>query len=325
MIRRRSACLGCGVVASLWSRKSHPQGYGSSETLGPFTAPELARARAVFRSNVVGAFGDMMGRLPPDRRAAVRDVVIEVPDEAPYGGNFVLQVYFEFDKRRVVLPIRTIIWLGELSGLMAHLHWQKCTSALSLCMLYAGMLQSNRSATTRPPGPLVAFGLSDAIYNDQRVKELAGKILNSTVYFLLAHELGHAWHRHSGGRAGRQSQNQEREADVFAIELLEALKVYPLGLSLMFSVAAMMEGEQNTHPASGSRVYALADSLDRRAAAFVPPQQDAQTLIARFRADAAQLKAAVSIIDDGSLRGSLLAHGRGVSFSELPNAMARLC
>lgn len=329
MRNRRAFCAGFGTLALLgWSppRFAHAAAGGSAgwpEALGPFTAAELTQARGVYEDGVRGMFTqDIIGRLPPSRRAGIGEVRLEIPDAAPMAPGSPLQVYATTD-RAIVLPIRTILWLDQYSGLTAHL--QHCAQGFGLCLICAGMTGMRRGPD-RPPGPLAAYGLTDDIYTDKRVLEVNQKILASTVCFLLAHELGHIALNHRASADTAHSQQQERDADAYALDIMAYLGVFPLGLAVFFGAAAMMENGQTSHPLSGSRVIAIAETMQARPRAFLDRDQpDADAHVAQVTALARQLRAAAPIIDDRDQRARILQIAAGLTFDQLPRLRASFC
>ncbi len=328
MSNRRFFCAGLGSLALFgWAPAGLAQAGADRSTgwpdrLGPFTAAELTRARGVYEAGVRGMFTqDILGRLAPSQRARIGEARLEIPDAAPISPGSPLQVYATTD-RIIVLPIRTVLWLDQYAGLTAYL--QPCAQGLGLCLIYAGMLGVDYGA--RPPGPLAAYGLTDAIYADPRVLDENQKILASTVCFLLAHELGHIALNHRAVGDAVDSQRQEREADAFALDIMAELGVFPLGLAVFFGAAAMMENGQTSHPLSGGRVVAIAENLEGRPRAFLDRDQpDADAHAAHVVAVAEQLRAAAPIVDDRDQRARLMQIAAGLSFGELPRLKASLC
>jgi hypothetical protein len=80
------------------------------------------------------------------------------------------------------------------------------------------------------PPPLVAFDIDkETALADPFVEDVSTKILDSTVNYLLAHEVGHVMLGHEGGLTGGASQEQEIAADRFALDFFTAVGTPPLG------------------------------------------------------------------------------------------------
>ena len=71
--------------------------------------------------------------------------------------------------------------------------------------------------------PLAALGIPDEALNDREVEDLFQKLYGDTMVFIMAHELGHLFHKHSANVSMERSRQQESEADAFAVELMARL------------------------------------------------------------------------------------------------------
>ena len=259
MIGRRAVLGGCGGLILLAAFGAHAQ----EPRLGPYTGNELEAVRGEYEPYLQGVFAkDLLARLPPTMRAPLGEVRLDIPAEMPAGPGsdpaFVLSVGTAPAARQVFLPLRTAVWLEEYFALAAHLERRKCPDRLTISLMYDAMLVRGGRDGARPPGPLQAFGLDNGVYDDRFVKDVSNKLYAGTIFFLLAHELGHIARGHAGGATGIHSQMQEREADAYALDAMATVGIEPLGLAYFFTAAAMMEGGQTTHPLSGSRVEAAA-------------------------------------------------------------------
>jgi hypothetical protein len=327
MIGRRTLLGGCGELiafAAMQARAQQPR-------LGPFAKEALEAVRGTYEPYIRGMLaGDLLARLPPAMRGPLGVVRLDIPAEMPtaFGSDpaFVLNVASVPAARQVILPLRTAVWLEEYFALMAYLERRKCQDRLTIALLYDAKLATGGRDGVRPPGPLAAFGLDDSVYNDAFVKDLSNKLHASTVFFLLAHELGHIARGHVGGASGIHSQMQEREADAYALDAMATVGLEPLGLAYFFTAAAMMEGGQTTHPLSGSRVEAAALALEARPRAFVDrgePNPDAW--VPRLLENARNLRATMPLIDDAAQRAGMLGLAGKISFADLRSMHEKLC
>jgi predicted Zn-dependent protease len=108
---------------------------------------------------------------------------------------------------------------------------------------------------------------------------LATALRNHAWAFLMAHELAHVLHRHPGNRvAPVVSQANEREADAFAMEMMERTGTIPIGAILYFQATAAVymsradlptdtayarwQREGATHPVNSQRLAAIARRLE---------------------------------------------------------------
>ncbi len=283
--------------------------------LMPFAPEELRAHAARFGPPVQAMFReDLVARLPPPWPARAAGVTLAMP-AGEEGELPPLFFAAEPATRRIILPARSLLFLDEFCGLYAWLERRRCGEHWA--RRYAVMLHAAPADGRRPPGPLAAFGLDERIYQDAFVRNVSRRLLSTTVFFMLAHELGHVVLGHREAR-GLASQAQEREADAFAMQAMAAVREFPGGLAVFFAVAALLEGEQSTHPLSGSRVNAIAAQMRARPAAFVPldapdPRRDAQ----RTEAMAGELEIVGGVIDRPGHREMLLDWARRTDWAGL--------
>lgn len=333
MIRRRAFLLGYRGLAliALIPLLAAVDAHAQQPRLGPYTRDELGAVRGEYEPYLRDLFAnDLLARLPPTMRAPLGEVRLDIPVEMPAGLGtdpaFVLNVGTVPAARQVFLPLRTAVWLEEYFALAAHLEQRKCPDRLAISLLYSAMLMRNADSRPRPPGPLAAFGLDDSVYKDAKVKSQSNKLYAGTMFFLLAHELGHIARGHAGGATGIHSQTQEREADAYALDAMAAIGYEPLGLAFFFTAAAMMEGGQSTHPLSGSRMDAAARAVEARPRAFVDRgEPDPDAWVPRLLDLARQIRAAIPLADDPQQRASLAGTASRLDFATLRSMHEKLC
>jgi len=326
MIGRGSLFGGCCGLVLLAALPA-----GAEPRLGPYSTTELEAVRGQYEPVLQGMFGqDLVARLPPTMRAPLGQVKLNIPAEMPAGPGidpaFVLNVGAVPAARQIYLPLRTAVWLDEYFGLAAHLEQRKCPDRLTISLIYDAMLTRSGGDGARPPGPFAAFGLDKRVYDDAFVKDVSNKLFGDTVFFLLAHELGHVARGHAGGATGIHSQIQEREADAYAFDAMATVGAFPLGLAYFFTAAAMMEGGQTTHPLSGSRVDAAARALEARPRAFVDhsePNPDAW--VPRLLDLARQIRLAIPLADDPQQRAEMLQTAGRIDFAGLRTIHEKFC
>lgn len=290
--------------------------------LGPFDDAELQAARPLYAPWVTGVLErDLLGRMTPTRRAPLGRIALELPDtlDASFGADpaFPLNIAADPQRRTIVVPIRTIKWLDELSGLSAWLQRARPDRAMVLSLLYANLLLT-APPEERRPGPFAAFGLDAAIYDDAFVKDVSNKILNGALAFLLLHEIGHLALHHGAARSGFASQQQECDADSWALDAMAEMHILPLGVYWLFLSAAMMEGGQTTHPQSGSRIVAVGRRLQSDAERFIDRgEPDPARTIALLRHYGDQFCELAPLADHPQRRRDVLRVADGAGFSSL--------
>ena len=292
--RREAVACGCGFLTFLSARLANAQ-----PVLGPFSIPELEQARVSYGPGVRAMFyNDLINRLPPTKRSLLANIRLEMPvSEDP---SFPLAARSRSDYGVVELPVRTILFIQQYAALLAYYTRNGCPAIQPF--VYARMLVSDKAVGTRPPGPLKAFGLSRAIYQDEFVRDVARKTAATTLFFILAHELGHLFHNHVPGLQGPASIAQEKQADAFALDAASDVGVFPMGMAMYFQVMAVSEGPQNTHPLSSDRMEAIARRVASNPAAFMDPHEDPARFIPRVLEVAETLRRIARKIDHTEVR-----------------------
>lgn len=306
---RRRSFLGCAFCAGFAPA-------AAQNRLMPFSPEELHSKGARLLRNVPGLFAeDLRDQLAPPWPARLRDVRLALP-----AGEEGELPPWHFDAlpatRTVRAPLRTLVFLDEMSGVFAHLERRRCGHDAAL--RYMGLLVAQPPPRGRPPGPLEAFGLTPRIQEDRFVADVSEKLLGSTVFFMLAHELGHLALGHRPGLTGLASQRQEAEADGFALEACASVRLLPAGLVMFFTLVASIEGPQSTHPLSGSRLNAIAAALRAQPRSFVDRAETDVARATRVVAGlAGELETIGRTVDDPAIRREFLRRAAEANWEKL--------
>jgi len=186
---------------------------------------------------------------------------------------------------KIVIPVATLQFVDDLATLKAWLDKHQCDSNELLFPNYLHHLTNTKE--TRPKGPLAAFGLRRAeLLRDPFVDDVSLKYYNSSVWFLIAHEIGHVAHGHKSLPDKDDMIAQEQKADAFAIKVLRRGRLNPAGVYLYFLATSFDESlnEQSAHPTSEERIRAVALELKRAPGDFVAlkseaPSRDAEAVL----------------------------------------------
>lgn len=284
-----------------------------------YDTSELAKRDRLYRGYMQAVFKeDLIGQLPLQKRAALSNTRLVLPrgviDASP------LDIWAVVQQRTVYFPIQTIAFLDDLATLAAWLAKNDCSFEPGA--LYAGMI-----VTKAPPAnqrlhlnPRSAFGLGDNVWKNSYVKNLSNKVFKTAVYFILAHELGHIRYNHSSYKTitPQRAQQQELQADHFAIEAMRHIGVPPIGMFYFFTSLSRMEGSVPiTHPLSGSRLVQIATALEQSPGDFVPPNESKSRWTPVIRTYARQFRTLIPVMDNSALREQLRAQARFAKWSEL--------
>jgi len=187
---------------------------------------------------------------------------------------------------------------------------------------YAAMLAFRGPA---PDGvrklPLAALGIPDEPQNDPEVDDLFQKLYGDTMVFIMAHELGHIFHKHSANVSVEQSRQQESEADAFAIELMARMHAPPVGIIFYFNMAAPFDcPERSTHPMSGQRIARLVAALRGNAQLFTADKPSPQREMQLVESVAQGLEQVAKLLDDPDIRQSMRLVGQSSSVADFAAA-----
>jgi len=129
--------------------------------------------------------------------------------------------------------------------------------------------------------PLEALGVPEKAWKlNKYVDDVSQKILKSGLVYLLLHELGHWHYRHSPYNeiSTKQAQEQEKQADSMALDVMGRMHIIPYGIVNWFLVTGLLQGNNpTTHPLSSERLYAIAKKIENNPAIFIS-QENRNTL-----------------------------------------------
>lgn len=239
------------------------------------------RAIAADRARIAGRITELHGLitlpqfLPQEARSLSR-VPVLTPDIAPNGDP----MGFLAHDGKVYLPIAGLKFIEDLT--MAYAWRYRRGRSLEPFDEYLAMLRW-KPERDWPGGrhldPLEAFGVPAGAWEQEpALAELGTALRNEAWAFLLAHELAHVYYDHPGNRApAAVSQASEREADAFAMAVMERTDTIPLGALLYFQATATFymsradlpsdaayarwQRERATHPLNSQRLLAMARQM----------------------------------------------------------------
>jgi hypothetical protein len=212
-------------------------------------------------------------------RRSLSGVALAFPLEL---GDSLMNFYADLDHRTIHMPVCSLRFLRDIVLAYAWLHQsghslQPVTDYLA--MLRSGGRERFASGHYRP---LEVLGIPDDALRDPRVEASFQRMFGTAVVFALGHELGHLFYGH-GHAKGAESQQQEADADRFALELMRRVGDIPVGIVPFFMIAAHLEAyvsdfredtaystylATTSHPASTARLLAVADHLVMNQASF---------------------------------------------------------
>lgn len=186
------------------------------------------------------------------------------------------------------------------------------------------------------PPLLDALQIPADAMDDQRVYNIASRLFNEAVFFILLHELGHALHEDPGygpNVTRAEARANEAAADAFALDVMRRIGAEPTAMMVFFVAAAhYLPGRGDfdsdaaynayladaTHPLTGDRLAALATSLEQSVDLFAADETDVAASRLRIQGIAEQLHQMAEILNDPDVARLIAQKGR----STLPNMLA---
>lgn len=142
--------------------------------------------------------------------------------------------------------------------------------------------------------------------------------------FIALHELGHFYYRHHQ-HEGLASQEEESQADAFALSNMAKMHMVPEGLIFWFTLISTFDGNSEydhtrTHPPTASRLAAISEYLNRNAKHFIA-FDDASTMNEEVvRYVASQVARLGELIGQDNLRQFMRMRGQRGSVGLLKQA-----
>ena len=264
---------------------------------------------------------DLPRVLTSEERARLAGVHIEFPREDP---SHPLNFYSNWRDKRIVAPVSSLRFLRDMVVAYSWLSvkgydLQAVTDYL--CMIKYQWPDRLRDVAH---SPIEALGVPENALDDEAVMARFQQLYGTMVVFILGHELGHIYHRHTGYNqvSPEAARRQEEEADAFALALAVRMGEAPVGASLYFQILAHLEpfaGDPDfrasranrTHPLSPQRIEAIAGTLKDDAQRFAGVKAAKAVVVA------GELRSVAKILNDESVQESLRRIGLSTTVETL--------
>jgi hypothetical protein len=319
---------GCALILALLAAASPATARDFS---GLYPRGELDRDQPRLESKVRKIFEIYEAGFTPQQARALAGVRIECP---VFGGPGEAGLFAYYTRgQTVTLSILSLKFLEDLCTAYAWLHVKGFS--LETIDEYVNLLKYRDPSSLkggRFPPPLEALFIPADAFEDAKVNDLSLRFRNSAFAFILGHELGHVYHRHPGYAPGvprKQARQNEEEADLFALDLMEPTRTLPMGAILFFQAIAnympnrgdfrddrawqtFLESEA-THPLNGQRLRALSGRLIAAEGRFA--HNAAERPIVRFIAEG--LVDVAETLDDPDMQRVMVKVAREESLEDL--------
>lgn len=251
----------------------------------------LSEWRSRYQDGVLRNYEEVvLPRLTDEERRALAGVVFAFPLRGPQRDPF--EFYATHPPPTVNLPVLSLKFFDDFSVALAWL--DRNSYGLDTAYEYLTMLKYADTGQFggRYPPPLEALQIpADALQNPA-VANLAEKIFDSAIAFVMLHELGHIRYRHPGNGPevpSDVSRANEEAADAFALEIMRRAESDPAGMSFLFLAFAYGTTDRGdfgsdadyaaflhhaTHPLTEARIRALTQKLSDAADDFARNDPD---------------------------------------------------
>jgi hypothetical protein len=327
MIGRRAAVGIVVVVAMTMVLLAEAASAGNVDDL--YDDATLKYWQSRYEKGLNSNFQDViLPRLTADERERLADVQIEVPLRVE--GQEPFAYYTTGNPWTITISAASLKFFDDFCVAIAWL--QANGYSIETASDYVSMLKYRTPAAVggRYPLPLDALQIPGNALDDQHVNNIATRIFDEAIFFVLSHELGHALYRHpgyGGGVSRATARANEAQADAFALDMIQRVEAEPTSMAFWFLMAGhMADGrgdfgseeeyqrflENSTHPLTGERIDALADRLVAAADAFARNESDQAASLSRIQWTADQLHQVAGILGDPEIQALISNRGRSM-------------
>ena len=279
----------------------------------------------------------VLGSLTPAERRQLGSVQLDLPLRAP-GEQAGDPLVFYAARGRIVMPIQSVKFFDDLAQAWA---WFRARDESTEKVFdYIAMLKYRKPSELglrQFPPPLEALNVpADAWKKDKRADDVAQKILESGIIWIMGHQIAHQYYRHRGygQRVSRkQAQLNETSADRFANEIMRRIRMEPLGMANYFlfmaywspnradfsSEQAWREYQQKlaTHPFTAERMKQLARDMKASPTRYSATEMGMPASIKRIQQTAGWLDQIATILEDPDIQRSIAIKARATDLQSL--------
>jgi Peptidase U49 len=286
-----------------------------------YSAQQLQRANAVYSPNILAVLHeDIAPYLLPAEKQTLEAVTLLQPWDRTVDP-------FEFaaraDTREILIPTFSVKFFDELA--IATAWFERFDCRKETIGDYVAALDFS---TLQLPPILAALSLPEDAYKlDSFVDDVSQKALKSAVAFLLMHELAHVHLNHASYDriSANTAQQQEAQADAFAMRIMRRMRLPPLGMAVWFNAISLRDpllpgSNRQTHPLTSSRLQAIADELRRQPYDFISSENRGKISEAQIVATAGDFETIATLMDTPDMRTYLRQRGSQVTLEQLATA-----
>ncbi len=233
---------------------------------GLYPFKKLQYVQSIYGKNIRGVlYEDIYRYLLPNERKSLSKVKLNIP---LFGNNAGLFDFYMNFKGVMTIPALSVKFFDDMALDFAWYESKKMDKTKIIEYVARLHLQQDY---LQPP--LEALGVPDKAWKqDKYVDDVSQKILKSGLAYLLLHELGHWHYQHAryDSISNRQAQDQEKQSDSMALDVMGRMHTIPYGIVTWFLVTGLLQGDNpTTHPLSADRLYAIAKKIENNPAVFI--------------------------------------------------------
>ncbi len=232
-----------------------------------YRSDQLLYVQSHYGKNIkIVLFDNVRRYLLPNERKTLSEITLNIP---LIGENKdIFDFYMNLQTGEMTIPALSVKFFDDMSIAFAWYeakHKDKTEIIQYVFRLY------QQEDYLQPP--LKALGIPEKAWElDNFVDDVSQKTLKSGMAFLLLHEMGHWHYRHApyDSISNRQAQEQEKQSDALALDVMGRMHTIPYGMVTWFILTGLLQSAHpTTHPLTADRLYAIADKIANNPAVFI--------------------------------------------------------
>lgn len=273
----------------------------------------------------------ILDSLSGEQRRKTRGLIFQFPRKHPADP---LTYFADAPPPTITMSVLSVKFLDDFATAMVWLGLNGYS--IETAGYYADVLKyrgPEQFANARYPSPLRGMGIPPDALKNTVVNDVALKTLNTAVVFALAHEVGHLVNEHNAEASSEQRQQQEIQADSFAINAFKRIGLAPAGMFTFFFITSRLghhRGDfktdsawtswlsaQATHPLSSRRLKAISSALQSSPESFARSEGNRAGAVQQVQYIALQIDGISTILDDPLLHRQAKLVGEQIPLNEL--------
>lgn len=179
--------------------------------------------------------------------------------------------------RHIILPVRTLLFIEDLSRSYGWMWANRYTTKTA--DEYLSMLRYRNAsdlAGGKYPAPREALHIPEDALANQKVVDASARLRKTAFGFILLHQFAHLQLHHEGKGGTGYTEEQEEQADEYALDIMKNNSLPPTGVLLVMQSMMFFEGGEtgSLHPVTPQRLQAMAHYMDAHVMEFIRGRAD---------------------------------------------------